>query len=245
MSSASAQSGPASRRTLILCLILGLSVAVHRCVVGFDPDWASAGDQLASAPERGAAPAPAPATPAPLPQTAPTSDQAAPVKPAGADEPAAKREPRMNPYARRLWTMDPFRSPNVLRLAGDQFTVPEGARPLLDESHTREVLARTTVEHEVLANGGKRVSITMPGAPAPVASEPGAGDAVRLAAVPPASPSRRQAGPVDRSAAQATPAVASLKHHLSPSIFAFAGHDLTREESRRWTLALAFENRGY
>ncbi len=242
MSSASAQSGPASRRTLILCLILGLSVAVHRCVVGFDPDWASAGDQLASAPERGATPAPAPAMPAPLPQTAPTSDQAAPVKPAGADEAPAKREPRMNPYARRLWTMDPFRSPNVLRLSDSQLPVPDGARPLLDESHTRQVMARTTVEREVLASGGERVSITMPGASAASSSEASVVDSARHAATPSA---RRQASAVDRSSARAASGGESLKRHLSPSIFAFAGHDLTREESRRWTLALAFENRGY
>ncbi len=221
------ENGPASRRTLILCMILGLSVAVHRVVVGTGPSRAPAEDQLASAVARSgapAAPAGEPAKPA----------QGSPAAPTDETAPAA-REPRVNPYARRLWVIDPFRAPNMLRRDADGKPLSAVARPVLNEARTKEVLARTTVEHAVLPGGATHVSITMPGVTAP-------GSAPALAPEPPrpiSSPTRAgRSRPTTRPGATGNPIM------LSPSLFAFAGHDLTREESRRWTLALAFEGRG-
>ncbi len=236
MSNVWIENGPASRRTLILCMILGLSVAVHRVVVGFKPISAVAGDQLASARDAlsGARPSLPPSEPAvppgahPAPPTSPTT----PSAPERNVEPRPeKREPRLNPYGRRLWVMDPFRAPNVLRLQEPE--VPESARPLLTEEQTREVLARTTIEQSTTPEGAARVSITMPG----VSAEAGAH-----------SPETRAHTALGASGAApartgARPRPLPFGGPLAPCIFAFAGYDLTREEGRRWTLALAFEGR--
>lgn len=220
------ESGPASRRTLVLCLILGLSVGVHRCVVGLRPASAEGADRLASAPDQaGAVALPAPTgVPAPRrPEATPPDLPAAPA--------ARPSEPRVNPYARRLWVMDPFRSPNVLRLVEPEVPAPATLKPLLSEAETRDVLARTTVEQATLASGATHVSITMAAAePAPVA--------------PTAPPVTAGAPAPSRSARTVRAAPTAPRAQFPPSIFAFAGHDLTREEGRRWTLALAFEGRG-
>lgn len=77
--------------------------------------------------------------------------------------------------------------------------------------------------------------------PAPAGTTPAPGPlmANKSVSVPVASPPAPAPRPVTRgSRSQARPGIL-------PVMFAFAGHDLTREESRRWTLAAAFESRGY
>jgi len=233
------ENGPASRRTLILCLILGLSVAAHRAVVGFKPLSAIAGGQLASGLDAVTGPSIPPSVTVPA---VPVSPAPAAAPPGGASRPTEKREPRMNPYARRLWALDPFRAPNVLQLAGTGFPVPENTRPLLDERQTREVLARTTVEHSVTPDGATRVSITMPGAAPDPAPVPAPDERSHVALESPREPRTIAPG---RTRGKPRAVVSTSLDPLAPCIFAFAGYDLTREEGRRWTLALAFEGRDH
>lgn len=237
MGQALIERGPASRRTLILCLILGLSVAVHRAIIGFGPSSADAGEELASLTDARTPSGMPPPTGAPQGPVTPQKPGAAPA-PSGPAAPDAP-QPRLNPYARRLWVLDPFRAPNVLRLGGGD--VDENARPLLDGPATKEMLARSAVEQEKLPDGTTHLSITMPGAgvPAPTVKAP--------TAKAPAGPARLAQGPSrpERRPVPARRAQAAAPRPLAPSVFAFAGFDLSREEGRRWTLALAFEGRGY
>jgi len=226
------ENGPASRRTLVLCMVLGTSVAVHRVVVGLRPATASAGDVIASVPdsasERSGLANPASQSPS----ASPPAQSGGPSTESGKPEAAPPRDaPRVNPYARRLWVRDPFRSPNVLRLGAAPGPEVAAARPFVDGPATQELLSRAKVEHEVLANGSTRVCINMSGLAAAEPTPPEMHRAVAKSQAP-----HRRSGPPRR--------VATTPKALAPSVFAFAGHDLSREEGRRWTLALAFEGRG-
>lgn len=235
MSTSWIESGAATKRTLILCLVLGLSAAVHRWSSGLRDASAAESDRLAAVRDTGAD---APAAPARAPVT-PTPSPSPPKEPRAAPEPE-RPTPRTDPYARRLWTMDPFRSPNVLRRAELDMLSPERAHPLLDQARTQEVLSRTELDREQLPNGTTRISINMPGASA--APEP----AHSSKAAEPARPSPLMANqPVALPQPKPSKARSLARPSFLPVMFAFAGHDLTREESRRWTLAAAFESRGY